>query len=127
MKCYEFKTKTYLGYPMEFINFISYPSFCNSFGVLAKYKLTRVVFPSKLDSPKPISILTHTTNTLLFTEDCDLVTFDMIEPNRPYDIYFDEVMGGYVLVIPKCLSPVKKKVEKEPIEINNVKKEVGKK
>lgn len=102
MSCCGFKTRVNLEYPIEYENFVSYPVYCRSFGVLARYKVVRVIFPSIIESDKPISILTCTTNTPLLTEECELVTFDMIEPNRPYDIYFDEVIGGYVLVIPKC-------------------------
>lgn len=129
MSCCGFKTKIDLDFPVEYQNFISYPVYCRSFGILAKYKLVRAKFPSVIESDKPISILTCTSNTLLFTEECELVTFDMIEPHRPYDIYFDEVIGGYVLVIPKCTVTKKREfpLVLKKAEVETTKDEVKKK
>lgn len=98
MSCCTRKTRVNLEYPIKYVNFVSYPTHCKHLDVLAYHDFAEIVFPSIITGTTlQISILDCTTNTLVYDIHGKPVLATMVEPNRPYPVYFSPEFGGYVL------------------------------
>lgn len=92
------KTRITLEYPVKYTNFVSYGTHCKHLDVLAYHDFAEIVFPSIITGTNlQISVLDCTTNTLVYDINRKPVLATMVEPNRPYSIYFCPIAGGYVL------------------------------
>lgn len=124
--CTRGKTRVHLEYPINYLHFVSYPTFCRHLNILAYHGLAQIVFPSIITgATKQISILECTTNTLVYDENGAPVLATQVEPNRPYNIYFCENYGGYVL---ECFFVPQPEVDGEEVpSVMKTNKEVVKK
>lgn len=96
--CHNRKTRVELEYPIKYKNFVSYPTCCKHLDILTYHNFAEIVFPSIVTGTTlQISVLDYTTNTLVYDINGEPVLATMIEPHRPYDIYFSPNYGGYVL------------------------------
>lgn len=106
MSCCTRKTRVILNYPHKYMNFVSYPTHCKHLDILAYHSFAEIVFPSIITGTNlQISILDCTTNTLVYDVNGKPVLATMVEPHRPYSIYFCPVKGGYVLNGFTCPTP----------------------
>lgn len=120
--CRSGKTRVALEYPIKYTNFVSYPTHCKHLDILAYHSFAEIVFPSIITGTTlQISVLDCTTNTLVYDINGKPVLATMVEPNRPYSIYFCPVRGGYVLdgfTCPTTLSTLSEEIVVEAKGVN---------
>lgn len=94
--CDIYSVKYTLGNPRVEKNFVQYPT-TSDVGVLARYGLVKIVFPSVTTSELQVSVIDCRSNTLIYKEDGTPLLGTEVKPNISSRICFCPRVGGYII------------------------------